>query len=107
MGATSEIIEKIVTEKGISWAVNTFEPYKSPGPDGVFPALIQKVMASIMPVIVEIFKASLYFGYIPKLWREVKVVFIQKAGRACHSVAKDYRPISLSSFMLKTLERLV
>lgn len=37
----------------------------------------------------------------------MRVVFIKKAGRTCHGPAKDYRPISLSSFFLKTLERLV
>ena len=35
------------------------------------------------------------------------MVFIQKAGKSSHSTAKDYRPISLSSFLLKTMERLI
>ena len=35
------------------------------------------------------------------------MVSIQKAGRNCHDTAKDFRPISLSSFCLKTLERLI
>ena len=35
------------------------------------------------------------------------MVFIPKAGKTNHSKAKDYRPISLSSFMLKTFERLL
>lgn len=104
---SANTIRKIVTKKGIGWAVRTFKPYKSAGPDGVFPAMIQHSLDELMPCLMEIFKTSLQFGYVPKLWREVKVVFIQKAGRACHSVAKDYRPISLSSFLLKTLERLV
>ena len=60
-----------------------------------------------MPWLITLFKASLELGYIPTLWRQVKVVFIQKAGKACPSTAKDYRPISLSSFLLKTMERLV
>ena len=36
-----------------------------------------------------------------------KVVFIPKAGKVNHNAAKDFRPISLSSFLLKTLERLI
>ena len=35
------------------------------------------------------------------------MVFVSKGGRVGHSVPKDYRPISLTSFLLKTLERLV
>ncbi|XP_046811382.1 uncharacterized protein LOC124420941 [Lucilia cuprina] len=33
-------IDEIVTRDKLGWAVNTFDPYKSPGPDGVFPAMI-------------------------------------------------------------------
>jgi len=28
---------KIVHPKGVEWAVKTFKPYKSPGPDGIYP----------------------------------------------------------------------
>ncbi len=45
-------------------------------------------------------------GHIPKPWRDVTVVLIPKLGREL-SLVKSYRPISLSSFMLKTLERLM
>ena len=106
-GVAPGLVGNIVNKKGIEWAINSFNPYKSPGPDGVFPAMLQQSLEDIMPWLLEIFSASLKFGYIPKGWRSVKVVFIQKAGKACHSLAKDYRPISLSSFLLKSIERLV
>ena len=35
------------------------------------------------------------------------MVFIPKIGRTCCISAKDYRPISLTSFLLKTLEKLI
>lgn len=54
-----------------------------------------------------IFKSSIALGHIPKLWERVKVVFIPKPGKASHSTAKDFRPISLTSFLLKTAERLL
>jgi hypothetical protein len=37
----------------------------------------------------------------------MKVVFIPKPGRDSYSGPRDYRPISLTSFLLKTMERLV
>ena len=49
----------------------------------------------------------LALGHIPPQWETVRVTFIPKPGRSSHCVAKDFRPISLSSFVLKTLERLV
>ncbi|XP_063980958.1 uncharacterized protein LOC135164491 [Diachasmimorpha longicaudata] len=46
-------------------------------------------------------------GGLLQMWREVKVVFIPKPGKCSYGNAKAYRPISLSSFLWKTLERLV
>jgi hypothetical protein len=37
----------------------------------------------------------------------VKVIFIPKPGRTSYELAKSFRPISLTSFLLKTMERLV
>jgi hypothetical protein len=105
--SVSEHIKSIISEDKIAWAVQSFKPYKSPVPDGIFPALLQESLEYIMPWLVSIFTCSLASGYIPTAWREVRVVFIPKAGKINHNTAKDYRPISLSSFFLKTLERLV
>jgi hypothetical protein len=41
------------------------------------------------------------------MWRLVKVVFIPKPGKGTYSEPRDYRPISLTSFLLKTMERLM
>jgi hypothetical protein len=47
------------------------------------------------------------YGFIPMSWRQVKVTFIPKPGKFVYTEAKAYRPISLSSFLLKTMEKLV
>jgi hypothetical protein len=57
--------------------------------------------------VVRIFHACLAAGYVPTAWHQVKVVFIPKPGRNTYSGPKDYRPISLTSFLRKTMERLV
>lgn len=46
-------------------------------------------------------------GYIPEAWRTANVTVIPKPGRVTYTEAKAYRPISLSSFLLKALERLM
>jgi hypothetical protein len=33
-----EWAEKVVTPKGVKWAISTFSPYKTAGVDGIFPA---------------------------------------------------------------------
>ena len=40
-----------------------------------------------------------------KRWKRIKAVFILKQGKYDYESAKSFGPISLSSFMLKGLER--
>ncbi|RYA68486.1 hypothetical protein DD592_26790, partial [Enterobacter cloacae complex sp. 2DZ2F20B] len=97
---------KVVTEARLEWAVDSFSPYKSPGVDGIYPALLQRGMSRLRPILLPMLRACLAFSYIPNAWRKVKVIFIPKPGRQDYTLAKSYRPISLTSFLLKTLERL-
>ena len=99
--------DRIVDVNKVKWAVNDLEPYKSAGMDGIFPALIQHALQFIITDISHIFRASIAFGYIPESWRSVKVVFIPKAGKDSYDLAKSFRPISLTSHLLKVLEKLV
>jgi hypothetical protein len=47
------------------------------------------------------------YGFIPTAWRQVKVTLIPKPGKRDYNEAKAYRPISLSSFLSKTMEKTV
>ena len=102
-----EIAAKIVTKERVSWAVKSFSPYKAAGEDGIFPALLQEGLEYLLDPLVSIFKASVALGYTPMSWRAVRVVFIPKPGKNTYYEAKSFRPISLTSFLLKTVERLV
>jgi hypothetical protein len=97
----------VVTYRSVEWAIDSFAPYKSPGVDGIFPALLQRVREVVIPFLVRIFRACLAPSYVPAMWRQVKVVFKPKPGRNSYSGPRDYRPVSLTSFLLKTMERLV
>jgi hypothetical protein len=39
----------MVTYRKVEWAINTFLPYKSPGMDGIFPALLQQGRRTVIP----------------------------------------------------------
>jgi hypothetical protein len=91
----------------ISVAINTFAPYKNPGVDGIFPALLQEGQRVLVPYLVRFSHACLVTGYVPAVWHQVKVVFLPKPGRNYYCGPKDLRPINLTSFLLKTTERLV
>ena len=99
----TEVVSIITVEK-VKWAILTFEDFKSPGLDGIVPKMLKGISDFIAPILSIIYRDCLKFNYMPISWRRVKVVFIPKAGKVNHSTAKDYRPISLSSFLLKILE---
>lgn len=91
----------------IEWAIDSFSPFKSPGPDGIFPALFQKCKSVIIPFLIKLFRSSFLLGYIPKKWRNVRAIFIPKANKKDKSSPKSFRPISLSSIFLKLMEKLI
>ena len=101
------VAARIITHRRVEWAIDSFAPYKSPGVDGIFPALLQEGRGILIPYLVRIFRVCLATGYIPATWRQAKVVFIPKPGRSAYCGPRDFRPISLTSFLLKTMERLV
>ena len=101
------LASRVVTEHAVRGAVKSLSPYKSPGPDEVHPVLLQKGLEALLPHLVQLYRASLKLGYIPHQWRLARVVFIPKPGKASYDTAKSWRPISLTSFMLKVAEKLV
>lgn len=100
-------IDEIVNKHNVESAIDSFKAYKAEGEDGIFPALLQKGKKHIMPHLINIFKASLRWAYIPKCWRSAKICFLPKPGKDNYDEPKSYRPISLMSFVLKTLEKLI
>ena len=51
--------------------------------------------------------ASLRLGYTPSGWGDSKVLFIPKVGKKDYAELRSFIPISLTSFMLKTMEKLI
>jgi ribonuclease HI len=98
---------QIVTEEKVRWSLNSFSPYKSPGPDKIYPIMLQKGIEVIMSWLLNIYRASIVLKYIPVKWRYAKAIFIPKAGKSDYFDPKSFRTISLSSFLFKGLEKLM
>lgn len=101
-----ETIKCMTTIDKISWAIQSLSPFKSPGEDGI-PALLQKTARTSVPILKTLYRASLKLNHIPNSWRGTLVTFIPKAGKIAYDRATSYRPISLMSFILKVLEKLI
>ena len=50
---------------------------------------------------------SLTLNYVPNAWKGTRVTFVPKAGKNGWTSPKHFRSISLTPFVLKTVERLV
>jgi hypothetical protein len=80
---------RVITYRRVEWAIDTLAPYKSPGVDGIFPALLQQAWGVVIPFMVRIFLACLSNVYVPAIWWQVKVVFIAKPGKNIYSGPRD------------------
>ena len=103
----SKAIYDNINEESVKSAILSFKPYKSPGQDGIFPVLLQKGIDVLLPHLVKLYRKSIEVGTIPESWLETRVSFIPKPGKSDYTDPKSYRPISLSSFVLKGLEKVI
>lgn len=59
-------IDKIITYNRVNWAINSFDKYKAPGFDNIYPIMLQKTWELIDEIIVNIYKKCLLLKYVPK-----------------------------------------
>jgi hypothetical protein len=55
---------RIITYRRVEWLIDSLAPYKSPGMDGIFQALLQRGREILIPYLVKIFRACLAMGYV-------------------------------------------
>ncbi len=96
-----------ITPRKVRMAFRSFGDFKSPGPDELPPKALKYLDKGHLEAICFLYKLSIASGKVPVKWREMRVVFIPKAGKSDYALAKSYRPITLSNFILKGLERLI
>ena len=100
-------VEEFITPTKVRDSIGSFGPMKAPGPDNFKPIILQNLHEETYKYISDIYKSIVRSGYTPSLWREMKVIFLAKEGKTEYCVPKSYRPITLSNFLLKGLERIL
>ena len=96
-----------ITDELVRTALKKFKPHKAPGPDNLKPIIFRHLPAKFISFLTFIYKCCIHFHYTPYLWQLTKVIWLPKPGKDCYLEAKSFRPISLSNFFLKGLERLI
>jgi hypothetical protein len=77
-----------------------------PGQDGVMPIILKNCCKELSLPLSLIFRKSLVTGKLPISWKSARISPIYK-GKGSRSDPLNYRPISLTSTVCKTMERLV
>lgn len=87
-------------------AIDKLSPNAAAGPDGI-PAILMKKCKDVLAEPLEtIFRKSLETGDIPAGWKTAHVIPLVKPG-APKSSPNSYRPVSLTSHLIKTFERII
>jgi hypothetical protein len=97
----------VINQSKIRWALSTIKQLKSAGTNEIVPAPLQQGVEHLVPHLCCIFRACMAYGFIPTAWRQVKVTFILKPKKLYYTEDKACRPISLSSFLLNMMKKLV
>ena len=96
----------IVTETDIRLAIDELSPNAAPGPDGIPAILVKKCRDSISEPLTMIWNKSLVTGNTPEIFKTAHITPILKPGKM-KSKPESYRPVSLTSHLVKTFERVV
>ncbi|KAF1386003.1 hypothetical protein PFLUV_G00113630 [Perca fluviatilis] len=78
---------------------------KAAGPDGISPRVLKTCTSQLSVVLQYIFNLSLSLQRVPLLWKTSCLVPVPK--KSTRSGLKDYRPVALTSHVIKVLERLL
>ena len=78
---------------------------KSPGPDNIGGHLLSSCAEQLGPIFYYIFKLSLSQQRVPKILKNSTIVPVAKISRP--KVLNDFRPIALTSLVMKCFEKLM
>ena len=94
------------TVERLKKAINSFSNGKAPGMDGITPELMKLLSDEFILALKYLYDMMLSLKYTPVALRSSKVTMIAKAGKSDYAQPKSFRPISLTPFFFKLLERI-
>ena len=91
--------------KGVEKLLSDIKPHKANGPDNIPNLVLKNCATALAPGITLIFQKSIDSGTLPKDWTDANVAPVFKKGD--RNLAENYRPVSLTSVLSKTLEHII
>ena len=78
----------------------------APGPDAILPAFLRYAGPSLWSALATVYTFSWRHSVTPRAWREANVMALYK-GAGSKAAAGSYRPISMTSILIRTFEHLI
>ena len=101
----NDLTDIVITEEAVIAAINTLKPYSAPGPDE-FPATLLKRCSNELAIPLSILYSNMMdTGIVPEELKTAHVAPIYKKGP--RSLPKNYRPVALTSHLVKILEKVI
>ena len=69
--------------------------------------MLQNAGEEFMKAIKRLFQMSWHTSKLPSIWKQAEVKFLRKSGKKSYHDPGAYRPISLTSYLCKCMERIV
>ena len=95
-----------LTMRELKHALRKMKRKGAPGADDIPPAFLKELGPKALTELLAIFNLSFLNADIPQQWRHAIIIPLLKAGKAACDV-DSYRPISLTSCVVKLLERMI
>ena len=93
------------TSPFVSDCIDMLENQAAPGPDGIPTEMIKGAKTAFAAMLSNILRCSLESGEIPSILKLAYVTPVHKGDS--RSVPENFRPVSLTSHIIKTLERVI
>ncbi|XP_040076497.1 uncharacterized protein LOC115314129 [Ixodes scapularis] len=97
----------LINEDDVKEALTRLSPSQSLGPDGIHPALLKASGQQLAPLLARLFQQLLDTGCVPAPWKQAYVTPIYKGNGSPADKPESYRPISTTSVVCRTMERVL
>lgn len=95
-----------ITVHEINLALNSLNPNKAPGPDGLDFRIIRQLHKHYPKILCKWTNLCFNFNYFPKILRSGEIIYFNKIGKDVQD-PNNYRPICLLPTLSKVLEKLI
>ena len=84
--------------------LSNLNPHKAASPDQIKPIILKNLSTLLSPILKHLFQKSLDSETLPPIWKDANVAPVYK--QVERSNPANYRPISLTCILCKTLEHI-